>query len=253
MAANDTRPWPATHPASAGVASGLTLPPHQEPRRGVRNPQRRPPRIGHNAGMIAAGCAALKDSTRDAATGLEGGCRRAPCGGRCVFAMVIDAGTAGSSVAAQLRRRWGADRPVAQPDDCRRKLYHSVCHGYNSRGLFRRVSCRPRTPSVQTAYAELYEQVQVAEASRSPAFLTGKVGWKTIKGRRYGYGQFKEIDGRKREYYLGPEGPAVQAIERAREQGTPVLDAVSRHAVAAGPAGAFRAGPALNLRAVTIG
>lgn len=93
----------------------------------------------------------------------------------------------------------------------------------------------------------------MVEASRSPAFLTGKVGWKTIKGRRYGYWQFKEIDGRKREYYLGPEGPAVQAIERAREQGAPVLDAVSRHAVAAGPAGAFRAGPALNLRAVTIG
>lgn len=87
--------------------------------------------------------------------------------------------------------------------------------------------------AAQAAYAELYEQVQVAEASRSPAFLTGKVGWKTIKGRRYGYWQFKEIDGRKREYYLGPEGPAVAAIERAREQGAPVLDAVSRQAAAA--------------------
>src|SRR5690606_4333358 len=30
--------------------------------------------------------------------------------------------------------------------------------------------------AAQAAYAELYEQVQVAEASRSPAFLTGKVG-----------------------------------------------------------------------------
>ena len=74
---------------------------------------------------------------------------------------------------------------------------------------------RELSAAAQAAYAELYDQVQAAEASRSPAFLTGKVGWKTIKGRRYGYWQFKEIDGRKREYYLGPEGPAVDAIERA--------------------------------------
>lgn len=91
--------------------------------------------------------------------------------------------------------------------------------------------------AAQAAYAELYEQVQVAEASRSPAFLTGKVGWKTIKGRRYAYWQFKEIDGRKREYYLGPEGPAVAAIERAREQGAPTLEAVSRQAAAAAAQG----------------
>lgn len=92
---------------------------------------------------------------------------------------------------------------------------------------------RELSAAAQTAYAELYELVQVAEASRSPAFLTGKVGWKTIKGRRYGYWQFKEIDGRKREYYLGPEGAAVEAIERARVQGAPALDAVSRQAAAA--------------------
>jgi len=92
---------------------------------------------------------------------------------------------------------------------------------------------RELSAAAQAAYAELYDQVQAAEASRSPAFLTGKVGWKTIKGRRYGYWQFKEIDGRKREYYLGPEGPAVDAIERARLQGAPALDAVSRQAAAA--------------------
>jgi hypothetical protein len=84
----------------------------------------------------------------------------------------------------------------------------------------------------QTAYAELYELVQVAEASRSPAFLTGKVAWKTIKGRRYGYWAFKEIDGRKREYYLGPEGPAIAAIEAARARGAPALEAIARQAAA---------------------
>jgi hypothetical protein len=75
--------------------------------------------------------------------------------------------------------------------------------------------------------------VQVAETLRSPASLTGTVGWKTIKGRRYAYWQFKEIDGRKREYYLGPESPAITVIEKARNQPIPALDAVARQARAA--------------------
>lgn len=82
--------------------------------------------------------------------------------------------------------------------------------------------------AAQTAYAELHELVQVAESSRSPAFLSGKVAWKTVKGSRYAYWAFKEIDGRKREYYLGPEGPAIAAIEAARERGAPALGAVAR-------------------------
>ena len=86
--------------------------------------------------------------------------------------------------------------------------------------------------AAQTAYAELYELVQVAETSRSPASLTGKVAYKTVKGSRYAYWAFKEIDGRKREYYLGPDGPAIAAIEAARERGAPALDAVARQAAA---------------------
>lgn len=87
--------------------------------------------------------------------------------------------------------------------------------------------------AAQTAYAELHELVQVAEAARSPAFVTGKVAYKTIKAARYAYWAFKELDGRKREYYLGPAGPAIEAIERARAAGAPALDAVARQATAA--------------------
>ncbi len=96
---------------------------------------------------------------------------------------------------------------------------------------------RELSVSAQTAYAELFELVQVAEASRSPAFVTGKVAYKTIKGRRYGYWAFKEIDGRKREYYLGLEGPAIAAIEAARARGAPALDTVARQAAAAAAQG----------------
>lgn len=87
--------------------------------------------------------------------------------------------------------------------------------------------------AAQSAYAELFEQVQLAETSRSPAFLTGTVAWKNIKGRRYAYWAFKEVDGRKREYYLGPEGPTIAAIEAAREKGAPILQAIARQAAAA--------------------
>lgn len=86
--------------------------------------------------------------------------------------------------------------------------------------------------AAQTAYAELYELTQAAEAARSPALVSGNVGYKTIRGRRYAYWAFKEIDGRKREYYLGPEGPAIAAIEAARVRGAPTLAAISRQAAA---------------------
>lgn len=87
--------------------------------------------------------------------------------------------------------------------------------------------------AAQTAYAELHELVQLAETLRSPASVTGKVAYKTIKGARYAYWAFKELDGRKREYYLGPAGPAIDAIERARKAGAPALDAVARQSAAA--------------------
>jgi hypothetical protein len=92
---------------------------------------------------------------------------------------------------------------------------------------------RELSAGAQAAYAELFEMVQVSDAARSPAFLTGKIAWKTIRARRYAYWAFKEIDGRKREYYLGPEGPAIAAIEAARARGAPVVEAVARQAAAA--------------------
>lgn len=87
--------------------------------------------------------------------------------------------------------------------------------------------------AAQTAYAELFEMTQAAEVVRSPAALTGSIAWKTVKGRRYAYWAFKEIDGRKREYYLGPDGPAIAAIESARTRGAPAREALARQAAAA--------------------
>ncbi len=87
--------------------------------------------------------------------------------------------------------------------------------------------------AAQTAYAELFEMTQAAEAARSPAALSGTVAWKTIKGRRYAYWAFREIDGRKREYYLGPDGPAIAVIESARARGAPARETLARQAAVA--------------------
>jgi hypothetical protein len=86
--------------------------------------------------------------------------------------------------------------------------------------------------AAQTAYAELFEMAQVAETARSPAFVTGTIARKTIKSSKYAYLAFREIDGSKREYYLGPDGPAIAAIEAARKRGAPALEAVARQAAA---------------------
>ena len=103
--------------------------------------------------------------------------------------------------------------------------------------------------AAQTAYAELFEMAQVAEAARSPAFVTGTIARKTIKGSKYAYLAFKEIDGSKREYYLGPDGPAIAAIEAARKSGAPALEAVARQASAAVAQGCS-ATPPLHFRIV---
>ncbi len=92
---------------------------------------------------------------------------------------------------------------------------------------------RELSAAAQAAYAELFEQVQVSETMRSPAWVSGNVQWKTVKGRRYGYWAFKELDGRKREYYLGPEGPAIDAIENAAGKPVPALESIARQANAA--------------------
>jgi hypothetical protein len=86
--------------------------------------------------------------------------------------------------------------------------------------------------AAQAAHAELFEMAQVVEAARSPAFVSGHVTRKTVKNRRYAYLAFKEIDGRKREYYLGPDGPAVAAVEKALAREVPALAALARQAAA---------------------
>ncbi len=96
--------------------------------------------------------------------------------------------------------------------------------------------------SVQTLYAELLDQLIVAAAEATgPA--SGSFVSKLVKGRTYWYLQRSEGD-RKRQYYLGPESPALlRWLEGARQAQAEGADDRSRRAslcrmLAAG--GAFR-------------
>ena len=73
------------------------------------------------------------------------------------------------------------------------------------------------TLSAQTAYAELAEQARAFETTRAIEGLTGSFQKLERKGRGYWYFAYRDIDGRVRMSYVGPEEPRVDAlVERFR-------------------------------------
>ncbi|MGH8727972.1 MAG: GSU2403 family nucleotidyltransferase fold protein [Burkholderiales bacterium] len=68
--------------------------------------------------------------------------------------------------------------------------------------------------TAQTLYAELTEQVMAVEASRSIGRLPGSVTTKEIKGKRYYYYQYRDVNNKVRQIYLDSES---EAFRRALE------------------------------------
>jgi hypothetical protein len=67
----------------------------------------------------------------------------------------------------------------------------------------------------QTAYAELLEQTQGIELQHHLGRLAGSFHRKSIKGRRYWYFAYRDLDGGMRFVYVGPDGERVtRLIER---------------------------------------
>lgn len=70
-----------------------------------------------------------------------------------------------------------------------------------------------RIPLVtQTLYAELVEQLIIAEANRSVGKLSGCFTFKTVKGKEYCYFQSSEPGGISRQIYLGPRNQAIDSF-----------------------------------------
>ncbi len=62
--------------------------------------------------------------------------------------------------------------------------------------------------SIATLYAEFFQQVKSAEASRDIADIKGSFVSKQIKGKTYWYLQHS-LTGQQTQIYLGPESPSL--------------------------------------------
>lgn len=76
----------------------------------------------------------------------------------------------------------------------------------------------PLSAAAQTAFADLVPAAQQFELDRSIADLPGGFTRKTLRDRTYWYYQIKTPDGRSRQIYIGPDGPATQALVQAHQR-----------------------------------
>jgi hypothetical protein len=97
--------------------------------------------------------------------------------------------------------------------------------------------------SAQTLYAQVFDAASAAEVARSIANIRGgSIATKTVKGAKYFYFQYRDINGAVRQIYLGPDSERLHAlIERARAPSPrPVLADLARGAIGLGCAPILR-------------
>ena len=90
--------------------------------------------------------------------------------------------------------------------------------------------------AAQTAYAELFSQTLSFEAGNALAGLVGAFHKRRLKGRDYWYFGYRDIDGKQRMAYVGPDNERVAAlvVRFAEARKEKPLVPPSRMAVAAG-------------------
>src|SRR5216110_1928762 len=66
--------------------------------------------------------------------------------------------------------------------------------------------------SAQTAYAELAEQTRTFELTDAVAGLTGSFQKLDRKGNAYWYFAYRDLAGRVRMVYVGPDDPRVRSL-----------------------------------------
>lgn len=75
--------------------------------------------------------------------------------------------------------------------------------------------------SAQTNFAELVEQAQARMLDRSVVDLSGSFNKKEIKGIQYWYWQLRDLEGKPRQIYLGPDDERLRGLIRQRAEGKP--------------------------------
>jgi len=74
----------------------------------------------------------------------------------------------------------------------------------------------PLPLAAQTAYAQLHEALQSREVARGVSDAPGSFNRKTVAGRDYWYYQFRDLDGKLCQAYLGPDSERLTALVAAR-------------------------------------
>lgn len=75
----------------------------------------------------------------------------------------------------------------------------------------------PLSLAAQTAYAQLLESLQLREMSRSVSDAPGSFNKKTVAGRTYWYYQYRDLNNKLCQAYLGPDSKALAALVARRQ------------------------------------
>src|SRR5687767_15133071 len=87
----------------------------------------------------------------------------------------------------------------------------------------------------QSAYAELFESTRARELQRSIQNLSGSFAKKHVKGRLYWYYQYRDVDSRVRQLYVGPDSDKLrQLTEQAQRTPRQELEPLAQSAIALG-------------------
>jgi hypothetical protein len=76
------------------------------------------------------------------------------------------------------------------------------------------------SPSAQAAYAKTLDHVTIAALHRSVADLTGSFAKKTVSGLEYWYFQYRDIDAKLKQVYLGPRSERLDRLISLKQSNT---------------------------------
>lgn len=99
-------------------------------------------------------------------------------------------------------------------------------------------------PAAEAAYAQVLDHVTFAELQRSVADLTGSFATKTVAGREYWYFQYRDVDQKVKQIYLGPRNERLDRLisekQSSRSELRESIAKQARAAIALGNAGMTR-------------
>jgi hypothetical protein len=99
--------------------------------------------------------------------------------------------------------------------------------------ILRSLHNTPLSPSAQTAYAQVFDHVLALSVHRSVADLPGNFAKKIVSGKEYWYFQYRDIDSKVKQIYLGPRSDRLEKLIETKAAFTEKQEALAKQARAA--------------------